>query len=263
MDVRELVAEHYSPGDLTDAILAALSETGTDVSALTADDLFPVDQLHAGGASATRHLLERLGAGAGSNLLDVGSGIGGPSRLAARYGAQVTGIDLSAEFVDTATDLTARVGLQDRVSFRTTGGESLPFGDAAFNGAFMVHVGMNIPNKEAVFTEVRRVLEHGARFALFEQMRTADGELPYPLPWAVDERSSFVEDIASYTAALEAAGFSVEEVEDRTASTLRPPDSGALSPAMVFGQVFLERVGNNVAATRAGTLSGIVMVARA
>ncbi len=263
MDVRELVKDHYSPGHLTEAILAALSRAGTDVDALTAADLFAVDQLHAGGAPATRHLLERLGPDTGSRWLDVGSGIGGPSRMAATYGAQVTGIDLSPEFVATATALTTRVGLAERASFEATAGESMPFDDASFNGAFMVHVGMNIPDKQAVFAEVRRVLEPGAPFGVFEQMRIAEGDLTYPLPWAVDERSSFVEDVAAYTAALEGAGFSVEDVVDRTASTLGPAPSDGLSPAMVFGQAFMERVGNNVAATRAGTLGAIVMVSRA
>ena len=263
VDVRELVKDHYSPGHLTDAILATLSEAGIDVDALTAGDLFAVDQLHAGGARATRHLLDQLAPDTRSHLLDVGCGIGGPSRMAATDGSRVTGIDLSQEFVDTATDLTARAGLGDMATFLATAGESLPFDDGTFDGAFMVHVGMNIPDKRAVLAEVRRVLEPGARFVLFEQMRTGDGELPYPLPWAVDERSSFVEGVAAYTTALESAHFTIEAVEDRTASTLGPPPTGALSPAMVFGEAFVQRVDNNVAATRAGTLGAILMVARA
>ena len=263
MDVRDLVKDHYSPGNLTAAILSALARSGTDVDRLTAADLFAVDQLHAGGAPATRHLIERLAPSTRSKLLDVGCGIGGASRMAATYGARVTGIDLSPEFVDTATALTARVGLEEKASFVATAGESLPFDPAAFNGAFMVHVGMNIPDKQKVFAEVRRVLEPDAPFVVFEQMRTAEGDLTYPLPWAVDERSSFVEDVAAYTAALEGAGFRVEEVVDRTASTLGPPPTGGLSPAMVFGEAFVERVGNNVAATRAGTLGAILMIARA
>lgn len=262
MDVHELVKDHYSPGNLTGAILSALSTAGTEVETLTAQDLFPLDQLHAGGGPTARHLIERLAPDAASHLLDVGCGIGGPSRMAATYGAQVTGVDLSSEFVETATDLTQRAGLGAKVSFVATSGESLPFGDNTFDGAFMVHVAMNVPDKEAVFAEVRRVLRPDARFALFEQVRIGEGELTYPLPWAVDERSSFVEDVAGYTTALEAAGFSVEEVADRTASTLGPPPGG-LSPAAVFGDAFTERVGNNIAATRSGILGAWLIVARA
>jgi len=196
-------------------------------------------------------------------LLDVGCGIGGTSRMAAMAGAEVTGIDLTPDFIDAATALTERVGLSDRVSYVLTAGESAPFEDASFDAAVMVHVGMNIPRKAVVFSQVHRVLAPGARFVMFEQMRTADGDLTYPLPWADDERSSFVETADEYVAHLEAAGFTVEEVEDRTASTLGSPPAGSLSPIVVFGQAFAKRVGNNVAATRAGQLGAILVAARA
>ena len=46
-----------------------------------------------------------------------------------------------------------------------------------FDAAIMVHVGMNIPDKAAVFTDVRRALRDGGTFAVFEQMRVGDGDL--------------------------------------------------------------------------------------
>jgi MPBQ/MSBQ methyltransferase len=263
MDVRELVRGHYGAGDLSEAILAALAGAGTDLSRLTAEDLYPVDQLHAGGAPSTRHVLDALGVSAGQRLLDVGCGIGGPARLAAERGAEVTGVDLTEDFVTAASELTARVGLAERATFVTAPGETLPLEDASFDVALMVHVGMNVPDKQAVFTEVHRVLRPGARFGVYEQVRTGEGDLPYPMPWAVDARSSFVEPVDAYAAYLEDAGFTVEEVEDRTSSTLGPPPAGTLSPMAVFGPAFGERIGNNVAATRAGLLGAVLVVARA
>jgi ubiquinone/menaquinone biosynthesis C-methylase UbiE len=263
MDVRDLVKQHYGAGDLSTAVLHAMAGAGVDVEHLDAPDLFPVDQLHAGGVQATRHLLERLEVGPGQRLLDVGCGIGGPSRLAASYGAQVTGIDLTPEFVETAAALTERVGLTDHARYVATPGEALPFEDGSFDVAMMVHVGMNIPTKQAVFEEVHRVLVPGGRFGVYEQVRAGAGDLPYPMPWAEDERSSFVESAEDYRAHLEAAGFTVEEVEDRTESTLGPPPAGPLSPAAVFGPVFVERIGNNVTATRAGLLGAALVIARA
>ena len=97
-------------------------------------------------------------------------------------GATVTGIDLTPEFVETARLLSDRVGLGGRTEFRTTAGESMPLDDKSFDAAVMVHVGMNVPDKTAVFAEVHRVLRPGGRFALYEQVRTGEGELPYPLP---------------------------------------------------------------------------------
>ena len=263
MDVRELVTTHYGAGDLSEAILGALATAGADVEHLTADDLFPVDQLHAGGIASARYAIERLEIAPGTRLLDVGCGIGGPSRLAATYDAQVTGVDLTPEFVDAATALTERVGLSETASFVATPGETLPFADGSFDAALMVHVGMNIPDKLALFTEVHRVLEPGGRFAVFDQMRTGEGALPYPMPWAEDRRSSFVETVSEYTAHLATAGFTVMEVEDRTESTLGPPPEGPMSPMTIFGAPFRARIGNNVSATRAGRLGAVLVIARA
>jgi len=265
VDVSDLVTGHYSAiEDLASGILRALSGAGVDIDHLGPTDLFPVDQLHAGGAPASRHVLDRLGVEPGVRLLDVGCGIGGTARMAAVAGASVTGIDLTPEFVETARTLSNRVGLGDpRTEFVVTAGESMPIGDATFDAAVMVHVGMNIPDKTAVFAEVHRVLRPGGRFAVYEQMRTGDGDLPYPLPWAEDERSSFVETVADYRAHLEAAGFTVDDVEDRTPTTLGPPPQGPVSNAVIFGPPFVHRIANNVAATKAGLLGAWLILARA
>jgi SAM-dependent methyltransferase len=85
---------------------------------------------------------------------------------------------------ETARILSDRVGLGDRTEFLATAGESTPLNDGSFDAAVMVHVGMNLPDKPAVFAEVHRVLRPGGRFGLYEQVRTDEGDLPYPLPWA-------------------------------------------------------------------------------
>jgi SAM-dependent methyltransferase len=261
--VRELVTAHYSGQDLTGAILRALADAGANTDCLGPADLFPVDQLHAGGADATRRVLDRLEAGPGLRLLDVGCGIGGTSRMAAMAGAEVTGIDLTPDFIEVAAAFTELVGLSDRVDYLLTPGESVPMDDASVDAAVMVHVGMNVPRKTIVFEQVHRVLVPGGRFAMFEQMRTGVGGLPYPLPWADDERSSFVETPDDYVRHLEAAGFTVEDVEDRTSWTQGAPPTGTLSPMAVFGRAFGERIGNNVDATKAGLLGAVLVVARA
>ncbi len=263
MDVAELVRRHYGGDDLEAGIVAGLTGAGADPANLTVADLSAVDQLHAGFSEATRHLLAQLDLSAESHLLDVGCGIGGPARMAAaEYGCAVIGVDLSPEFIAAAQGLTARVGLAASVDFRLSAGEQLDFATGTFDRAMMVHVGMNIPDKAAVFNEVRRVLGPGGSFAVYEQMRVAPGELTYPLPWAEDSRSSFVESPADYVAALEQAGFRIGRTEDRTAVTAAPVGPPPrLSPAAIFGPRFVERIGNNIAATRAGLLAAVLIIA--
>jgi MPBQ/MSBQ methyltransferase len=263
MEVQDLVRSHYGAPDLAGHLLAALAEAGVVADHLGPADLFAVDQLHVGGPDATRHLLDRMAIGPGGRLLDVGCGIGGGSRMAAMAGAEVTGVDLSPAFVEAATTLTERVGLADRARFVTTAGEAMPLPDDAFGAAIMVHVGMNVPDKTALFTDVRRVLEPGALFGVFDQVRTHEGELPYPLPWAQDERSSFVETADAYRDHLEAAGFEVVDVEDRTSAGAVPPPPGPVNNQVVFGDAFVERIRNNVAATKSGLLGAVLVLARA
>lgn len=265
MDIEDLVRDHYSGTDLEDLVLAALERVGVDVDALSVEDLAGLDQLHAGSGAATAYLLDRLEFGVGETVLDVGCGIGGAARLAGIRGSQVTGIDLSPDFVDLARALTARIGLDDGVRFDVGSATALPYDDRSFTRAMLIHAGMNIPDKAQVFREVRRVLESGGRFAVYEQMRIADGALTYPMPWADDGSASFVETSDRYRELLEAAGFRVESEEDRTAANVAGglPPAGALTPGDLFGPGFPERITNNITAAMNGILGAVLMIAHA
>jgi SAM-dependent methyltransferase len=184
--------------------------------------------------------------------------------MAAARGCRVTGVDLSPDFVDLARSLTERVGLGDRVTYDVGSATDLPYADATFSRAMLNHAGMNIPDKAQMFREVRRVLGSAGLFAVYEQMRIGDGPLTYPLPWADDESSSFVETRQRYADLLADAGFTVEHDEDRTAANAAggPPAPGALGPGDLFGPSFGERLGNNITAAMEGKLAAVLMVAR-
>ncbi len=267
MGVQDTVRSHYSRSGLAGVVLEAVAATGADLEHLTPADLGSVDQLHLGGAAATQHLLAQLDLGPATPLIDVGGGLGGPARMAAALaGCPVISVDLSPDFVRAATTLTAQVGLADLVQHVVSSADALDAGPGTFQRAMMVHVGMNLPDKAAVFAEVRRVLAEDALFGLFEQVRTGAGDLTYPLPWADDPSSSFVENLATLTSTLEAAGFVVEHVEDCTDAVPEPRGAGAaptLNPATVFGPPFAERLRNDVAAIRAGSLAPVLVLARA
>ena len=126
------------------------------------------------------------------SVLDVGSGIGGPARfLAATYGCQVTGVDLSEPFVDAARYLTERTGQSGQVSFQTASALELPFDDGRFDVALLQHVAMNISDRARLYREIRRVLKSGGRFATFDVVLNS-GEPHYPVPWARTPATSFL-----------------------------------------------------------------------
>ena len=216
MEIEQAVARHYAHGSLEETILNALAAAGKDVNRLTPKDLAPVDEFHVGGRPATMAFAGQFGLRPGMRLLDIGCGLGGAARyFANEHGCQVTGIDLSGEYVAVANALAALVGLGERVSCQQGSALALPFAPGSFDGAYMLHVGMNIEDKSRLFAEVRRVLAPAGLFGIYDVMRLADGELSFPVPWASGPESSFVADAASYRRLLEAAGFEVLGERDR------------------------------------------------
>lgn len=216
MEIEQAVARHYAHGSLEATILNALAAAGKDLNQLKPKDLAPVDEFHIGGRQATTAFAEQFGLRPGMRLLDVGCGLGGAARyFAHEHGCQVTGIDLSDEYVAVAKALAARVGLGDRVSCQQGSALALPFAAGSFDGVYMFHVGMNIESKSKLFAEVRGVLAPSGLFGIYDVMRLAAGELSYPVPWASGPESSFVADAASYRDLLEAQGFEVLKERNR------------------------------------------------
>jgi len=210
------VAGHYGRSGLEGAVLRAVELAGKDKGKLTAGDLSAVDEFHVGGLEATRELAARMELQPGMRMLDVGCGIGGPARFfAGEFGCAVSGIDLTEEFVSVAKNLTRLVGLESAVEFRQGNALALPYEAGTFDRAYTIHVLMNVADKAGVFREVRRVLKSGGMFAIFDILRGKEGLLQYPVPWAVNEETSFVGTLEEYGAALEEAGFRVEQVRDR------------------------------------------------
>lgn len=212
----QTVAQHYSRGALEQQILDVLTTMGADPEHLDPDQLAPVDEFHIGGRSATVELVNQLDLRPGLRVLDVGSGLGGAARyLARQHAAEVTGLDLTMEYVQVATSLTRRAGLADLARFRQGSATQLPFPDDSFDRACMLHVGMNIADKAALFAEIRRVLVPGGVFGVYDVMRGGPGEITFPVPWATTSATSFLAEPAHYRDLLAQAGLTVRSERDR------------------------------------------------
>ena len=216
------VEQHYTSDDLGAAILAALRAMGKDIDHLTPDDLAPVDEFHGGQRPATIRLAELLGLSGTERVLDVGSGLGGPSRfLAWRYGVKVSGVDLTAEFVRIAEMLTQRTGLEALVDYRQGNALELPFGDADFDVVWSQNAAMNIADRDRLYREMRRVLKPGGKLALQEVAAGPGGPPHFPVQWAREPAISFLFSADETRAKLEAAGFRVVTWQDTTQEALQ------------------------------------------
>jgi len=274
MQTEARVASHYGRGGLEERIRGALQRAGLDLGHLNAEDLSPIDEFHIGGLEATRELAAQMELRKGMRLLDVGSGIGGPARyFAAAHGCQVSGIDLTEEFVDIARALTSMVSLENPPVFRQASALAMPFEKDSFDGAYILHVGMNLMDKAAVFREARRVLKKGALFTVYDIVSSGDGAFGFPVPWAQSAETSFVEDAAAYRKALQDSGFHLEKERDRRQfaidftqsrmARMAEPNPPVMGLHVLIGELSADMMKNMLAALKGGVLAPVEMLARA
>ena len=114
----------------------------------------------------------------GKSILDIGCGAGGITlHLVARHGAaRATGFDVEKPVIETARRRALRQGLADRVSFVQAPPGPLPFWDTSFDVVFSKDALLHVPDKDALFAEIFRVLKPGGVFAASNWMISHDGE---------------------------------------------------------------------------------------
>lgn len=215
------ITRHYSSAGIADQVLSALRAASGPKTPVTPESLAPFDHFHGRGLAATREIAARLAPGPGERLLDIGSGIGGPARwIAATFGVEVTGIDLTPEFCAAAEALNAATGLAGRVHIIHGSALALPAPDASYDAAYSQNVIMNIADKPLFYREAFRVLRPGGRLALSNLCAGPAGEPWFPVPWASTPDTSFLATPESMKADLAAAGFEIVDFRDVTPELL-------------------------------------------
>jgi arsenite methyltransferase len=105
---------------------------------------------------------------AGERVLDLGSGAGTDSLVAAQMvgaSGSVTGIDMTPEMLEKARASAAEMGVAN-VTFIEADAERLPFDDGSYDVVISNGVIDLIPDKDAVFSEIFRVLAPGGRIQI-------------------------------------------------------------------------------------------------
>lgn len=267
MDDANEATKRYSSVDVREALLDALRELGLDFQRIRPGDLQDADHLHSGGREMTLLVAERLGIGAGTRVLDVGSGIGGPARTFASLGATVTGVDPTTQFVALARELNEALGQEADITVLEASGEDTGLPSESFDAATLLHVGMNLADKPAVFSEVHRVLRPGGLFGVYDLM--GSNALHYPVPWADSAEHSHVQTTQDYLRLLEQAGFSIDldlDCRQEVAEAMAPLGASDRSPAPLETPILLAgdtsgRFSNVQQGIRSGTIVPRLIIA--
>ncbi len=211
------VAAHYARQNLESTILTALDDAGIDLHHLQPQDLAPIDEFHVGGRKATRELARQLGLNNQMRVLDIGSGLGGPSRsLALEFGCQVTGLDLSEDYCRLADLFARHLGLGSQVSYLQGNALDLPFEAKSFDLVWTQHASMNIADKAGLYREIWRVLKPGGKLAIYDVLSGKVNPVHFPVPWAREPAISHLIIPRQLRAHLTATGFQILSWQDNT-----------------------------------------------
>ena len=247
--MKDAVKTHYTRPELGKKIRQALEKAGKNPKQIHLRDLAPVDQLHTGGAPATLELMQHAGLDKGMTILDAGCGIGGTSRLLAQnFDLVVHGIDLSKDFIETASMLNQWCGFAKDGTINLKQGSllALPYPDHFFDAVLCQHVLLNIKDKPKAFAEFSRILASGGKLILHEIVDGPGPEPLFPVPWAGNAAASMLcsrQDLGEYA---KKAGFELVYSEDKTKNAARwwekinagkkSGGTGPLNPSLVFGE---------------------------
>ena len=174
------------------------------------------DSFHPGGVALTERLGSFLNLEPGKRLLDVASGKGTSAiALAKRFGCEVIGVDYSKELVSESKAAAETEGLGNRVQFRYSDAEALPFPDSFFDAVICECAFCTFPDKAGTAGEFARVLRADGRLGFSDITRT--GELPEDLVGLLAWIACIgdAQTLEEYIGYFKAAGFEIETVEEQ------------------------------------------------
>jgi SAM-dependent methyltransferase len=214
-------------------------------------------------ADELRADLPRLELGPGSRLLDLGCGPCGPLTFLLREsGCRGTGVDRSRLALESGRRRAGALGVGDAMTVHEADLDAvLPFDDGSFDAAMALDIVLHVEDRERLFADVARVVAPGGRF-LFTDAAVLAGPITREEKDARSAygRSRFAEP-GDNERALEAAGWTLVETEDRTGSVVRNA-SGRLEAALAHRAELEEMDGPDEFERRARYLVTVIELAR-
>ncbi len=114
--------------------------------------------------STAEAFVDRLNIQPGMKVLDVACGSGNLAVIAAKKGAEVTGIDIADNLIEAAKRRAAAEGLE--IKFEQGDAEAMPYADDSFDLVMTMFGAMFAPRPEVTAGELIRVCKPGGRIAM-------------------------------------------------------------------------------------------------
>ncbi|MFN0115951.1 MAG: class I SAM-dependent methyltransferase [Paracoccaceae bacterium] len=155
-----------------------------------------------------------------AEVLDIGCGTCGPAVALARdCGARVTAADVEDLVLEKGRAHVARAGLSDRITCVRIEPGPLPFPNARFDCVFSKDALIHVPDKEALYSEILRVLKPAGIFVASDWLagENAYEDAEFRAFAGRDDLSFSMATAAETAATMRKVGFSDVEAEDRNA----------------------------------------------
>ncbi len=175
--------------------------------------------LSPGGADAVDAIVGDLDL-SGKNVLDIGSGLGGPAFILASThdAARVVGTEVQDQLVAGAQESAARLGIDDRIEFISVRPGPLPFENSTFDVVFSKDSIIHVADKDELISEIRRVLKPRGEVAIGDWFGGHEPLSTEAKAWLEATGLTFaLKPIEDFAALFEEAGFTDIRTEDRNA----------------------------------------------
>lgn len=160
------------------------------------------------------------GIGSGDRVIDAGCGVGGAARwVVRRYGARVTGFDITPAQIEKATARTRDAGLSEHARFDVADcTDRWPVASRSVDAIISLESSQYFPDRRRFIRECARVLKPGKRLVTSDWLRrdgmSLDEYIRDLQPICHHWSAWSLESLASYARMFEDAGFEIEEIED-------------------------------------------------
>lgn len=212
------VVDFYTRHPISAAhILAKVKVARGTLDGLAPEELWAHDQDHYGGIAANDAIAAAAGLRPGMMVADFCAGLGGPARyFAARYGVDVTGIELTPHRVTGAAELTRAVGLGSVVRVLEGNVMETPLATASMDVVYSQEALLHVPDKGRAVAEASRILKPGGVLCFTDWIahRALSAGEAQTMWQGIAAQN--VESVAGYRQLISAAGLSMASIDDMT-----------------------------------------------
>ena len=201
------------------AILPRRKQQEINSRGIVSQALWGVGNLTPGPAGFITDLTARLGLTSEMSMLDLGAGLGGPSRaISEAYGIWVTAYEAVAEYVKAGMEQSVMHGMAKKVPIAQFDSETITLPKRKYDCVFSKEIMHHVEVKERLITEIESALKIGGQFFIMNYVITGKGEnSPLVTAWSeADGKQNHFWTKEQYSEAFKAANLDLRVSEDLT-----------------------------------------------